>query len=177
MNVFPGETEVKKFDHVDVLLKREALEVSVPDLVESEIDRRVEAADAGLAAKGHDISGRSQVPVLMAPHLASAAYACLGFIDNEDDLVVLGNLSQTLVEVGSGHVISECGDWLNDDSCHVLASVSPLLHDISDLLKAAVLLGSVFDLELSHGIANLGEGGSGPLISRHILEIHSLVTG
>jgi hypothetical protein len=112
----------------------------------------------------------------MAPPLASAADTSLGLINNEGDLVVKSDLSQSLVEVRSSHVILESGDWLNNDGSDILLLVSSVLDDLTNLLKAAVLLSAVLMLMLNQRVFHLREGSAWPVESGHTLEVHSLIT-
>ena len=157
----PCDTEVQELDHVNILLKSEAVKVAVSDLVESAIDSGVEATDAGLASECNDICGCAQVPVLVCPHLAGCADTGLGLIDHKDDLVILDDLSKSLVEIWSGHFVLKGRDWLDDNRCNILLLI-PICDDgIPDLLKASILLGFVFVFKLSMGYLILGKEARG----------------
>lgn len=111
--------------------------------------------------------------MLMSPHLAGAADTSLGLIHYEWYFVVDGNLSQSLVEVRSGHLVFESSNWLNYDCSNIFLRISSCLHNVPDFIEAAVLLSSVLVLELSHWVLHLWERCSGPVIGGNFLEINS----
>lgn len=170
LDVFPGDTEVDELDHIDILFE------GIVEGVEAVINGGVETTDASLATKGHHIGRGLQVPVLVAPHFSSGTDTGLGLINYEGDLIVQSDLSQSLVEVGSGHVVFEGRDRLDNDSSDILLLGSSSLDDLTDFIEAAVLLSTVLLLVLNEGILHVGEGSSGPVESGNALEVHAIIT-
>ena len=114
--------------------------------------------------------------MLVCPHLTGCTDTCLGLINNKNDLVILGNLSQSLIEVWSGHVILKSRNWLNDNSSNIFLLIPSCDDSLSDLLKTSIFLSFVFVFKLYHGVSDLRERSARPVECRHLLNIYSFIT-
>jgi hypothetical protein len=67
----------------------------------------------------HTPHTRAVVPVLVSPELAGGAHAGLDLIDDEGDVVLLGDVAEALEEVGRRPVVATLGlDGLHDETRH-----------------------------------------------------------
>lgn len=140
-------------------------------IAESVCKGGIESTDASFASEGNDIWGGGKVPVFITPHFASATNAGSSFINNEGNLVVQGDLSKSFEVVWSGDVVFERSNRLDNDCSNVLFSLSSLLDDISDSLKASIFFSSVFMLVFSDWVLDLGERSSWPVKGWGVLEV------
>ena len=135
-----------------------------------------EATDTGLSTKGDEISWSVEVPVLVSPHFSSASNSCLGLVNHKWNTVVKGDLSQLSIEVGSCHLVLESRNRFDNNGSHISLLISSVLNDSLDFIEASILLSLVLMLKLSHGISNLGERSAWPVVGRHTLKVHLLIT-
>lgn len=82
-----------------------------------------------------------KIPIFMSPVFTGGTHSCLGFINDEADAFVFGELSQLFVEVWSGHLVSKGADWLDNDGTNLIGS-----KQLFYTFEASFLLGSIFVL-------------------------------
>lgn len=112
----------------------------------------------------------------MSPHLAGATDSSLSLIYNEGYFVINSDLSESLIEVGSGHVVLECANWFDNNGSNIFSHISSLLNNLSNFIKASIFLSSIFMFKLSHGVSHLRERSSWPVKSWNTLEVYSCIT-
>ena len=115
----------------------------------------------GLLGERDHVGWRGQVPVLMGPELAGGADAGLDLVDDEEDVVLGGQLSEAAEEGGRGVVVAAFGlDGLDDDGGRGVREGGDEALDVSEGVGFGFgVLGGVF-LE---GVFEEGEGGLGPV--------------
>lgn len=121
----------------------------------------VEAGGLGLFGKGDNVRGVLQVPVVVGPELAGGADARLDLVDDEEHVVLPGQLAQAAEEVGRGVVVAALAlDGLDDDGG---GGDVPRLDQVLDLVEAGLLnLGVVLGV-LVERVLEQGEGRLGPV--------------
>lgn len=126
----------------------------------------------GLLGEGNHVRGSGQVPVLVGPELASSTDTSLDFINNEEGLVLVGDLLQLVEEIGGSVVVTTLR--LNRLDDHSSDGRGPGLKQALNLGKAASLLLSVLLLELLKRVLESGERSLGPVKSRDIQLVDGL---
>lgn len=121
----------------------------------------VEARGLGLLGEGDNVRGVLQVPVVVGPELAGGADARLDLVDDEEHVVLLGQLAQAAEEVGRGVVVAALAlDGLDDDG---RGGDVPRLDQVLDLVEAGLLDLGVLLGVLVERVLELGEGGLWPV--------------
>lgn len=129
----------------------------------------------GLLGEGHHVGGSLQVPVVVGPELAGGTHTSLHLINNEEDVVALGDLTQATEEGRGGVVVTTLRlDGLDDNSGD---GVVPLLDETLGLLQAALLFLSVLLSVLLQGVLQGGEGSLGPVKGRDVQLVDGLAAG
>lgn len=129
----------------------------------------------GLLGEGHHVGGAGQVPVVVGPELAGSTDTGLHLVDDEENLVALGDVTQALEEGGRGMVVTTLRlDGLDHDGGH---GVVELLDEALDLLEAALLLGGVLLDVLLQRVLQLGEGSLGPVEGGDVQLVDGLGAG
>lgn len=98
---------------------------------------KVVAGGLGLLGEGDHVRGVGEVPVLVGPEPAGGADAGLDLVDDEEDVVLLGEGAQLAEEVGAGVVVAALAlDGLDDDG---RGRQVPRLDEVLDLVEAGLL--------------------------------------
>lgn len=88
-------------------------------------------------------------------------HTSLDFVDNHDDVVLLGNVTKALEEGGGGVVVTALAlDGLDNQSGN---GELPGLDELLNLVEASLLLGGVLGLVLVKRVFESREGGLGPV--------------
>lgn len=115
----------------------------------------------GLLGEGDHVGRGLEVPVLVSPELAGGTDTGLNLVNDHEDVVALGDLTQATEELGRGVVVTTLRlDGLDDDGSR---RVVVLLDQTLGLLKAALLLSSVLSSVLVEWVLEVGEGSLGPI--------------
>lgn len=129
----------------------------------------------GLLGEGDHVGGSLQVPVVVGPELTGGTDTGLHLVDDEEDVVALGDLAQATEEGGGGVVVTTLGlDGLDHDGGN---GVVELLDQTLNLLQAALLLLGVLLDVLLQRVLQGGEGGLGPVKGRDIQLVDGLAAG
>lgn len=113
--------------------------------------------------------------MVMAPERTSGAEASLDLIGDEDSVVTLGDVAETLEEGGRGVVVTTLRlDGLNNETSN---GAVPLAHKTVDLSKASLLLGSVLLGVLGERVLESREGSLGPVEAGDIELVNGLGAG
>lgn len=129
----------------------------------------------GLLGESHDIWGSLEVPVVVGPELTGGTDTGLDLVDDQKDVVALGDLAQTAEELRRGVVVTTLRlDGLNDDSGN---RVVEGLDDVLNFLKAALLLLSVLLRVLLKRVLESRERSLGPVKGRDIKLVDGLAAG
>ena len=67
-------------------------------------------------------------------------------------------------------------DRLDYDGCDVFLQIPSGLDNFADLLKASVLLSTIFKFVLNKRVLHLGEWCAGPIEGWNTLKVHAIVT-
>lgn len=115
----------------------------------------------GLLGESDHVRGRGEVPVLVGPELASGADAGLDLVDDEEDIVLCGQLAQAAEEGGRGVVVAAFGlDGLDDDGGGGVGEGGDEALDVGEGVGFGFgVLGGV----ILEGVFEEGEGGLGPV--------------
>lgn len=111
----------------------------------------------------------------MAPELASSTKASLDLIGDQGDVILLGDVTETLEEGGGSVVVTTLRlDGLNDETGH---GADPRLDEVLNLLEASLLLGLVLLDMLLKRVLEGREGSLGPVEAGDIELVDSLGSG
>ncbi|KUI60105.1 hypothetical protein VP1G_11164 [Cytospora mali] len=128
-----------------------------------------------LLGKGHHVGRRGKVPVVVGPELASRTDTSLHLVHNQENSVLLGELTEATEELGRGMVVTTLGlDGLDDDSTR---GQVPGLDEVLDLGKRVLLGLAVLLNMLLERVLEQGEGGLGPIKSGNVELVDRLGAG
>lgn len=119
------------------------------------------ACSLGFLGEGDDVGRGLEVPVLVGPEFAGGADAGLDFVDDEEDVVALGDVAEALEEGGRGVVVASLGlDGFNYDGCD---GVVEFFDEALGFGEAALFFLGVLGGELVEWVFEGWEGGSWPV--------------
>lgn len=123
----------------------------------------------------HQVRRRVQVPVVMSPEFSGGSDTGLHLINDEKNLVALGDVAEPLEESGRRMVITTLGlDGLHDDSGN---GIVEFLDQALRLLEAALLLLRILFSVFLQGILEGRERSLGPVEGRDVQFVNGLATG
>lgn len=129
----------------------------------------------GLLREGHHVGRGLEVPVVVGPELACSSNTGLHLIDDEENVVTLGDLAQAAEEGRRGVVVSTLGlDGLDNDGGD---RVVPFLDQTLGLLEAALFLLGVLLSMLFKWVLEGGERRLGPVEGRDVELVDGLTAG
>lgn len=129
----------------------------------------------GLLGESHHVRGSLEVPVVVGPELTGGTNTSLDLVDDQENVVALGDLTQTTEEFRRSVVVTTLGlDRLNHDGGD---RVVEGLDDVLDLLEAALLLLGILLGMLLQGVLEGRERGLGPVKGRDIKLVDGLAAG
>lgn len=128
-----------------------------------------------LLGEGDNVRGRGQVPVVVTPERTGGTEASLDLIGNQDNVVLLGDVSERLEESRGGVVVTTLGlDGLNNETSD---RALPRGDEDLDLAEASLLLSLVLLNVLLKRVLQGREGSLGPVEGGDIELVDSLGSG
>ena len=135
----------------------------------------VVAGGLGLLGEGHHVRGAGKIPVLVGPELSGGTDTGLHLIDDEENVVALGDFAQAAEESGRGVVVTSLGlDGLDDNGGN---GVVEFLDDALDVLQGALLFLGVLLGMLLKRVLQLREGSLGPVEGGNVKLVDGLAAG
>lgn len=128
-----------------------------------------------LLGESDDVGRRGQIPVVVGPELAGGAETGLNFVDDEEDVVALGDVAETLEESGGGVVVTTLGlDGFDDNGGD---GVVEGLDDALGFFEAALLFGGVLFNVLLERVLEHWERSLRPVEGRNVELVNRLGAG
>ena len=133
----------------------------------------IPSSDATLSTECHVVWSFSilKVPVLMCPVLSRGSHSGLCLINNEWNSLIHGQVSKSLVEIWSSHLISKTADWLNDHGSDSISLRSLGGNNVLDHINTSILLGSILVFELGEWVFQLRILTLGPWECWHVVGV------
>ena len=129
----------------------------------------------GLLGEGHHVRGSGEVPVLVGPELSGGTNTGLYLVNDEENVVALGDFAEATEERWGGVVVTALGlDGLNNNGGD---GVVEFLDDALDFLKSTLLFLSVLLGMFLEGILQVGEGSLRPVEGRDVKLVDGLAAG
>lgn len=136
---------------------------------------KVVASGLSLLGEGDHVRGSGKVPVVVGPELASGTDTSLDLVDDQENVVLLGELTQTTEKGGGGVVVTTLRlDGLDDDGGR---GQVPRLDELLDLCERIGLgLGVLLNVLLQR-VLELGEGSLRPVEGGNVELVDGLGAG
>ena len=135
----------------------------------------VVACGLGFFGEGDHVGRVGQVPVVVRPEGAGGADAGLDFVDDEEDVVFLGQSAEGAEEGGGGVVVAAFGlDGFDDDGG---GGLGPGFDEVFGFFEAALFFGGVVGGVLVQRVFEEGEGRLGPVEGGDVEFVDGLAAG